>query len=120
LQLQVTRDDLAAVITSMKTQCRDVVEMLSLELDVRFPEVELMNALVVVFSQYWMQPNCNDLFALHVKTLLAHFGVVLQVNFGTMEELDHQQVDPLVDGKLLALQMSLFKLTMRSHAKEAM
>jgi len=104
----------------VKGQCRDAAEMLSLELDSRFPEVELMNALGVVFPQYWMQANCEDLFALHVKTLKAHFGIVRQVNFGSPKELDYQQVDPLLDGKLLALQMSLFKLTMKSHAEGAM
>jgi len=68
-KLPVSREDLVGVISSMKVQCRDAAEMLALELDVRFPKVELMNALGIVFPQYWLQPNCDDHFAMHVKTL---------------------------------------------------
>jgi len=89
-QLPVTRADLEAFVTSVKGQCRDAAEMLSTELDARFPEVELMNALGVVFPQYWLQSNCDDLLSMHVKTLRAHFGVAQNVNFGTVAEPDHQ------------------------------
>ena len=119
-KLQVTKEQFVVVTNSVKAQCRDAAEMLSRELDFRFPEVELMNSLAVVFPQYWLQPNCDDLFPLHVKTLRAHFAVVRKVNFGTKKQPDFQQVDPLVDGRLLGLQMSLFKLTMKSHAEAAM
>jgi len=46
--------------------------------------------------------------------------MICQVQFGTHEESDCQQVDPLIDGRLLSMQMSLFKLTMKSHANGAM
>jgi len=45
---------------------------------------------------------------------------VKYVDFGTAEEPEQQQVDPLINMRLLMLQMSLFKLTMKSHAKAAM
>ena len=48
-KLSVSQEDLAALISAVKAQCRDAAEMVSLELDVRFPEVELMNALGIVF-----------------------------------------------------------------------
>ena len=51
-KLSVSREDLAALISSVKAQCRDATEMVTLELDVCFPEVELMNALGIVFPQY--------------------------------------------------------------------
>ena len=116
----VTRADLASVVSSVKAQCRNAAKMLGLELDVRFPEVELMNLLGIVFPQYWIEPNCDDLFSLHVKTLHSHFGVACFVNFGTVDAPVCRQVDPLLDGRLLMLQMSLFKLTMKSHAHAAM
>jgi len=119
-KLPVTKPDLAAVISSVKGQCQDAAEMLTLELDNRFPEVELMSALGIVFPQYWLQPNADELFLLHIATLKSHFGVVKHVNFGTTAEPEKQQVDPLIDVRLLTLQMSLFKLTMKSHAKAAM
>ena len=104
----------------MKGQCKDAAEMLTLELDVRFPEVELMNALGVVFPQYWLQPNCEELFPMHVKTLRGHYSMHRTVNFGTKDEPVMREIEPLIDGRLLSLQTSLFKLTMKSHAKEAM
>ena len=119
-KLPVTRADLASAVSSVKAQCRDAVEMLVLELDIRFSEVELMNSLGIVFPQYWIQPNCDEFFSFHVKTLRSHFGVVRSVNFGTVDAPDCQQVDPLLDGRLLMLQMSLFKLTMKSNAHAAM
>ena len=102
-KLPMTRVDFASVVSSMKGQCRDAAEMFVLELDVRFPEVELMNSLGIVFPQYWIQPNCDDLFSLHMKTLRSHFGVVHSVNFGTLDAPDCRQVDPLLDGRLLML-----------------
>ena len=102
-KLLVTRADFASVVSSVKAQCRDAAEMLVLELDVRFSEVELMNSLGIVFPQYWIQPNCDGLFSLHVKMLRSHFRVVHSVNFGTLDAPDCQQVDPLLDGRLLML-----------------
>ena len=102
-KLPVTRADFASVVSSVKGQCCDAAEMLVLELDVRFPEVELMNLLSIVFPQYWIQPNCDDLFSLHLKTLRFHFGVVRSMNFGTLDAPDCRQVDPLLDGRLLML-----------------
>lgn len=48
-KLPMSLSDLRGVIDSVKGQCRDVADLLRLELDLRFPEVELMNALGVVF-----------------------------------------------------------------------
>ena len=42
------------------------------------------------------------------------------MNLGTKAEPNLQQVDPILDGRLMSLQMSLFKLMMKSHAKVAM
>jgi hypothetical protein len=53
-KLPVSQQDFEAVVTSVKGQCKDAVEMLTFELDMRFREVELMNALGVVFLSYWL------------------------------------------------------------------
>lgn len=119
-KLPVSESDFRAVIASVKGQCRDAADLLRLELDLRCPEVELMNALGVVFPQYWLQPNCDDLFPMHVKTLREHYAVCRTVNLGSKEEPNMQQVDALIDGRALSLQSSLFKLTMKSHCKSAM
>jgi hypothetical protein len=46
--------------------------------------------------------------------------VVKFVNFGTTEEPKIRQLDPLLDACILGFQMSLFKLTIKSNAKQAM
>jgi hypothetical protein len=48
-KVAVSSEDMAAVISFVKGQCKDVAEMLRLELNVQFSEVELMNALGIVF-----------------------------------------------------------------------
>jgi hypothetical protein len=63
------------ILFSIKGQCHDATEMLIAELGKRFPDHELMNALDIVFPQYWLQHNCNELFPLHMKTLRQHFCV---------------------------------------------
>jgi hypothetical protein len=108
------------MIASVKGQCCDAVEMLIVELDKRFPNSELMNSLAIVFPQFWLQSNCDDMFSLHMKTLRSYFGVVRHINRGTKEELDMVQVEPLLDARTLGFQTSLFKLTMKSNSKGAM
>jgi len=68
-KLEVNKQDLAAIISLVKLQYRNVVEMLTLELDIRFSEVELISALGIVFSQYWLLPNVDNLFPLHIATV---------------------------------------------------
>jgi hypothetical protein len=53
-KLPVLRSDFDIVVTSMKGQCQDAAEVLIAELDRRFPDSELMNALSIVFPQYWL------------------------------------------------------------------
>jgi hypothetical protein len=85
-KLSVARADFDGVVASVKGQCRDAAELLIGELDKRFSDFELMNSMAIVFPQFWLQSNCNDLFALHMKTLRGHFGVVRHINRGSKEE----------------------------------
>lgn len=57
---------------------------------------------------------------MQIKTLKAHYSVFRSVNLGSKEEPDVKQVDPLINGRLLSLQTSLFKLTTKSHCRQAM
>ena len=45
----MSRSDFDTAVTLVKGQCRDVVEVLIGELEHRFPDSELMNALSIVF-----------------------------------------------------------------------
>jgi hypothetical protein len=79
-----------------------------------------MNALAIVFPQYWLQGNCDELFNLYMKKIRGHWCMVRSVNFGTAEEPKIRQLYPLLDARTLGFQTSLFKLTMKSNAKQAM
>jgi hypothetical protein len=96
-KLSVSRTDFEGIIASVKDQCRDAYKMLIAELDKHFPYSKLMNALAIVFPQFWLQSNCDDLFSLHIKTLRLHFCVVQHINRGSKEEPQMVQVDPILD-----------------------
>jgi hypothetical protein len=119
-KIPVTRADLDRVVSSVKAQCREASLQLRQDLEMRFPNCELMNALSVVFPQFWLQANCDELFPLHVATLKSQYCVSRSVNFGSKQEPSMRQVDPLLDARTLHLQTSLFKLTMRSNSRAAM
>jgi hypothetical protein len=68
-QLSVSREDLVTVVASVKDQCAAATEMLISQLDKRFPHCDIMEALGVVFPQYWLQDNCDDLFVIHLQVI---------------------------------------------------
>ena len=108
------------VIALVKGQCQDACEVLIAELDKRFPDSKLMNALAIVFPQFWLQSNCDDLFLSHMKTLGSHFCVAMHINRSTKDKLQMVQVEPMLDIRTLGFQMLFFKLTMKSNNKGAM
>ena len=116
----VSRADFAQIVAGVKGQCTSAAEMLVAELSRRFPDSDLMNALGIVFPQFWLQPNVDELFPLHLKTLKSHFCETKSVNKGTEKEPVLSQVSEPLDARNLDLQTSLFKLTMKSHAHSAM
>jgi hypothetical protein len=79
---RVGRDGFEAVIYIVKGQATSAAEMLISELGKKFPNCGLMDALGIIFPQFWLQANCNELFSLHLKTLKAHFCELRSVNFG--------------------------------------
>jgi hypothetical protein len=85
-KLLVSEANFDGAIAFVKGQCRDAAEMVVAKLEKRFPDSELMNSLAIVFLQYWLQSNYDDLFPLHMKTLRLHFGVVWHINRGSKEE----------------------------------
>jgi hypothetical protein len=93
--------------------------MLISKLDKHFPDSKLMNSLAIVFLQFWLQSNCDDLFSFHMKTLRLHFGVVRHTNLGTKEEPEMVQMDPMLGARTLGFQTSFFKLTMKPNSKGA-
>jgi hypothetical protein len=117
---QVARTAFDDILASIKGQCHDVADMLIVELIKQFPDHELMNALDIIFLQYWLQHNCDEFFPLHMKTLRHHFCVTKSVSKGDANEPVAKQIQSPLDACTLGFQTSLFKLTMKSHAKAAM
>jgi hypothetical protein len=61
--------------------------MLIAELGKRYLDHELMNALGIVFPQYWLQHNYDQFFPLHMKTLQQYFYVIQSVSKGDANKL---------------------------------
>jgi hypothetical protein len=76
------------------------------KLDRHFMDSKLMNALSIVYPQFWIQPNANFSFYLHMAIIKKHYCEVKRVKPSLL-----QVVKPL-DVNLLDLQMCIFKLTM--------
>jgi hypothetical protein len=59
----------------MKTQCFAITNMLVIKLDQHFANSKLMNALGIVYSQFWMQLDVDYVFS-PFCTVLQNVGVV--------------------------------------------
>ena len=82
----VSRVDFAQIVVGIKGQCTFAIEMLVTELSRRFLDFDLMNALGIIFPQFWLQPSADELFPLHLKTLKSHFYEIKSVNKETEKE----------------------------------
>lgn len=71
----MSKEDFVDAISSEKEQSCAAAELLIQELILRFPNSEIMEALGMVFSQYWMQGKCNDL-SLDIWLSLSNVNVV--------------------------------------------
>jgi hypothetical protein len=62
----VSMEDFAVMVSSMKEQCVAAADLFISQLDKRFPNCNIMEALGIVFPQYWLQDKCDDLFPVHL------------------------------------------------------
>ncbi len=53
----------------MKCQCVIVVEILVTKLESHFHDSKLMNALGILYPQFWMQPNVELCFSLDLSVI---------------------------------------------------
>jgi hypothetical protein len=108
------------LLQSVKGQCAAATELLISQLDRRFPNCEIMEALGIVFPQYWLQDKCDELFPVHLQVIKGWFCRMRTMAVGSGEERQVKQVAAPLDKHQLDLQLCLFKLTMKSHAAKAM
>lgn len=76
-----------------------------------------MNALGLVFPQYWLKPGCDEDVQLHISVLKSHFGVTRTI-LRESETVAQQVLEPL-NSVTLSQQATLFKQTMKKHADAA-
>lgn len=100
----------------MKVQCADAAKHLITELDVRFPQVDLMMGLGVVFAQYWVRPDLEENFTTHIFVIKKHFATTKRISVGA----DKREVKEPINGQAPAQQQSFFKLTMMQNAEKVM
>jgi hypothetical protein len=72
-----------------------------------------MNALNIVYLQYWLQATSKMMFFLHLATLKQIYYVKKQIGLDIL-------VMELIDKHMLDIQNSLFKLTIKTNAKTTM
>jgi hypothetical protein len=75
----VNRSTFVEIQESVKVQCCEAARQIISELEKRFPTVELMDALGVVYPQYWVSPSAVDTFLQHLDVLKRWFGVPKRV-----------------------------------------
>ncbi len=61
-------------VESLKHQRSKVVTNLIFELKRRFLAQELLNAIEVIYLQYWLIPKAKTTFSSHLVIIQAHFG----------------------------------------------
>jgi hypothetical protein len=84
-RLWVSRSDFEVVTKSVKAQCKEAAEVLIQELDRRFPHSDIMEAMGVVFPQYWLNPKCDDMFPVHMQVIHKWYCEVREVVVPTEE-----------------------------------
>jgi hypothetical protein len=83
------------------------------ELRFRFPSQGVLNALDLLYPQFWAMPDAKKQFPKHLSVLKKWYGV------GKMTMVDgvQQQCEPIVDNWRLDLEQGYFKIAMiNNHA----
>lgn len=93
----------------MKRQCCEAAQKIISELEHRFPAVDVMDALGVVYPQYWVSPTAPETFPQHLEVLKR----------GHPTRVKDMTVPALLDAQRLADQSSFFKLSMLNNLQWA-
>ena len=82
----------------------------------RFPSHNIMDALGLVYPQYWLNEDSQALFQGHLDLVKKHYGEPKWVRKGTFEELC---IQPTLDAVKVEEQQHLFCVTMVHNAEFA-
>jgi hypothetical protein len=110
----VTREVYIQVVEIVKNQVKEAAEYLISELQSHFLAHGVIEALGVVFPQYWMMADCEEFFKRHISVIKAQHCYAKRIG------PDQTWVPKVLSSMSLDLQMSFFKLTMKSNAASAL
>jgi hypothetical protein len=82
------------------------------ELEKRFPTVDVMDAMGVLYPQYWTSPTAMSTFPQHLEVLKRVYGQPKRLK-------DERIVPALIDAHRLSKQSSFFKISMLNNAQWA-
>lgn len=109
----VTRLKLVEIGQSVQQQCTSAAVQIIDKLEKRFPTIDVIDALGVVYLQYWMSSIAVETFLQHLEVLKCIYGQPKQVR----EELI---IPALVDVHWLSKQFFFLKISMLNNAQRAM
>jgi hypothetical protein len=79
------------------------MELLIAELTRRFPDCEIMEALGIVFPQYWLQAHCDKLFPHHLVIIKQWYYGLREVQGGFGDSACCRQIVQLLNSYKLDL-----------------
>jgi hypothetical protein len=82
------------------------------ELQRRFPEHAVLDALGIIYPQYWLQPDAEVTFAKHLDTLKNWYCNARVLGTG----VDKEVIPGILDRWSLDSQQGYFKIAMKSNA----
>jgi hypothetical protein len=91
----------------------DATAKLVEQLSCRFPSAGLMDALGIIYPQYWLDPNCDTNFERHIRILKEQYGTSKPFSTAAFPE---GSVNPILSPANLDMQTSMFKNCMKEHA----
>jgi hypothetical protein len=110
------------IIMAVQRQVTEGAKLLIQQLDKQFPDVDVINALGIVFPQYWCHPNCLELFPLHLEVIAKYYCAQKAVVDPGQEDAEAEapRMISLLDRRALDNEASLFKSTMLNFSAPVM
>jgi hypothetical protein len=95
----------------------EAAAMMVMELQSIFPPSEVMDALSIVYPQFWIEPGHEDKLTCHMNTLKATFCVPKKIS---STPLQYETSPALLDAAALDRQLHWFGVAMVNNSEHAM
>lgn len=116
----VNRVEFARTVTKVQSDCKHAAKLLVEELEDRFPNHDLLSALGVVFPQFWVQPDCQVNFAVHLNAIKAFYSEQKSCLIGEDGSRVMTPILPPLDATTLDMQAAMFKMAMITNSTKIM